>query len=109
MQLAATEDERRDIGGALSDALQSFDEASPFLKLLNVLGPWSGVIDGLAKAIYERIVYVADHRVPRTAGAERRVDRGAAAVGAAPPSSNGRSYVADDEDDIVAPDPSKVR
>ena len=107
LQLAATQDERRDIGGALADALQSFDEASPFLKLLNVLGPWSGVIDGLAQAIYDRIVYVADHRVGRTAGAEPPVDRGRAAVSTPPPSVNGaRRYVEDDEDEIRAPNPA---
>ena len=64
MQLAATEAEKRDIGGALSDALSFFDDAAPFVKLLNVLGPWSGVIDGLASAIYSRVVYIAEHRAP---------------------------------------------
>lgn len=63
MQLAASDAEKREIGGSLSDALQYFPEASPLVKFLNVLGPWSGVIDGVAAAVYRRAVYIAQHRV----------------------------------------------
>jgi hypothetical protein len=100
MQLAATDSERRDIGGALSDALSYFDDVSPFVKLLNVMGPWSGVIDGLASAIYSRAVYIAEHRRGRVAPApprnEQRIE--------APQPGNGRATFEDDE--IVAPDPA---
>lgn len=99
MQLAATDQERRDIGGALSDALSFFDEAAPFVKLLNVLGPWSGVIDGVASAVYNRIVYVANHRsgVPAAAPVDRRPHPHQG--------GNGRAPLPEDND-IVAPDPA---
>lgn len=103
MQLAATDVERREIGGALSDALSYFDDTAPFVKLLNLLGPWSGVIDGLASAIYSRAIYIAEHRRPSTVapprprtGTEQRIE--------APIPGNGRASYEDDE--IVAPDPA---
>ena len=100
MQLAATEDERKEIGGALSDGLSYLDDAAPFVKLLNVIGPWSGVIDGLANAIYRRVVYISDHR------------RGRAAAPPSPqpstPPINGRTLTpaANEDEDIVAPNPA---
>jgi hypothetical protein len=100
MQLAATDNEKREIGGALSDALSYFDDATPFVKLLNMLGPWSGVIDGLAAAIYSRAIYIAEHRRPSSTPPPRidpqRIE--------APAPNNGRASFEDDE--IVAPDPA---
>lgn len=98
MQLAATDDERRDIGGSLADALAYFDDTAPFVKLLNFIGPWSGVIDGLSRAVYDRILYVAEHRVPPP-GIRRPPPP-------PPPAYNGRAATM--EDDIVAPDPGFV-
>jgi hypothetical protein len=98
MQLAATDEERKEIGGALSDGLSYLDDAAPFVKLLNTIGPWSGVIDGLANAIYRRVVYVSEHRRGRLPIPPPR---------SAPPSTaNGRSYIPDEEDEIVAPNPA---
>jgi hypothetical protein len=99
MQLAATENEKRDIGGALSDALAYFDDSAPFVKLLNVLGPWSGVIDGLAAAIYSRAIYIAEHRRPSITPPRMDTQRIEA-----PAPGNGRASFEDDE--IVAPDPA---
>lgn len=98
MQLAATDAEKRDIGGALADALSYFDETAPIVKLLNILGPWSGVIDGVASAVYSRVIYIAEHRsgrAPSPAPAERpRVDTG----------FNGRASRSEDPE-IYAPIP----
>jgi hypothetical protein len=101
MQLAATEDERKEIGGALSDGLSYLDDAAPFVKLLNVIGPWSGVIDGLANAIYRRVVYISDHRRGRYNVPEP-------AVVPAPSTTNGRSFTpaANEDEEIVAPNPA---
>lgn len=102
MQLKATDAERRDIGGALNDAIASFDEAAPFVKLLNLLGPWAGVIDGIAEALFTRAIYIAQHRVPKGAAVDRD-------VGTQPgrPIDNGRSSsTADDDDTIYAPNPA---
>jgi hypothetical protein len=32
------------------------------VKIFNAIGPWSGVIDGFAAAVYRRAVYVAQYR-----------------------------------------------
>lgn len=101
MQLAATDDERKEIGGALSDGLSYLDDAAPFVKLLNMIGPWSGVIDGLANAIYRRVVYISDHR------------RGMLPSPQASPRSqatNGQPYTPplEYEDEIVAPNPGAL-
>lgn len=99
MQLAATDAERRDIGGALSDALSFFEESSPFVKLLNVMGPWSGVIDGLATAVYNRVVYISQHRTgafPPPPSQARTTTTIAGGI-------NGRAHL---EDEILAPDPA---
>lgn len=106
MQLRATEAEKRDIGGAFADGLSYLDDASPFVKLLNFLGPWAGVIDGVANAIYDRIVYVAQHSRGRSAPQPGHYDGPPIAT---MPAGNGRAYVTEDKDDtIYAPDPGKV-
>ena len=105
MQIAASDAEKRDIGGALSDALQYFDETAPLVKGINVLGPWSGVIDGLAGAIYRRAVYIAQHRV------DRRTPPPAPPEAYAPPTAPEPGfapvYAREDESEIVAPDPGR--
>jgi hypothetical protein len=97
-QLRATEIEKREIGGALSDALAYFEETSPFVRLLNMLGPWAGVIDGLANAILERVLYVSEHRTGKFMPATTP----APAPAASPFPTNGRALL---EDEIVAPNP----
>jgi hypothetical protein len=62
MQLAATNAERRDIGGSLSDALEYFPEESPVVRVFRAIGLWGGVIDGLATSVYRRVIYVARQR-----------------------------------------------
>jgi hypothetical protein len=105
MQLRATDAERRDIGGALADALGYFDDAAPFVKLLNLLGPWAGLIDGLGDAIYNRVLYVADHRRGKAPSPDYPP-----AVTTPTPGGNGRlAYANDDEDIITAPDPGAYR
>jgi hypothetical protein len=99
MQLAATDEERKEIGGALSDGLSYLDDAAPFVKLLNTIGPWSGVIDGLANAIYRRVVYVSEHR-------RGRVPIAPPPRSAPPSTANGRGYIPDEDDEIVAPNPA---
>lgn len=108
MQLRATDEEKRDIGGSFADALSYLDDASPFVKLLNFLGPWAGVIDGMANAIYDRIVYVAAHTRGRSP-APGRYDGPPIATTTPMPAGNGRAYMTEDKDDtIYAPDPGKV-
>lgn len=102
MQLMATDAEKRDIGGSLNDTLAFFPETSPWVRLLNVLGPWAGVIDGMATAIYERFVYIQEHRVRR----DRPPGRPPQAVTTPQPSSNGETPTPSDE--IFAPDPSRA-
>ena len=102
MQLAATEDERKEIGGALSDGLSYLDDAAPFVKLLNMIGPWSGVIDGLANAIYRRVVYVSDHRRGMLASSQPTPPRSAPSNGYTQPPP--QEY----EDEIVAPNPGAL-
>jgi hypothetical protein len=100
MQLAATEEERKEIGGALSDGLSYLDDAAPFVKVLNMIGPWSGVIDGLANAIYRRVVYISEHR---------RGNYNPPARPVAPSTANGRGAPVEDGyavDEIVAPNPA---
>lgn len=67
-----------------------------------MLGPWAGVIDGVAEAIFNRAIYIANHRVPPGASP-------VAPAGDAYP--NGRSPLPSrDEDDIItAPDPGAGR
>jgi hypothetical protein len=98
-QLRATDSERREIGGALADALAYFEETSPFVRLLNVLGPWAGVIDGLANAILERVLYVSEHR----AGKYNAPSPSGPAPIDIPFPANGRARIEDEE--IVAPNP----
>jgi hypothetical protein len=76
MQLAATDRERRDIGGALADALQFFPKTSSIVKIFKAIGPWSGVIDGLATAIYRRARCVTQHRTPKQGGRDDRPEIG---------------------------------
>ena len=68
LQLAATARERRDIGGALAVALQSFPKTSSVVKIFKAIGPWSGVVDGLATAIYRRASCITRHRTPKQGG-----------------------------------------
>lgn len=106
MQLRASDDEKRNIGGALADAFANFDETGPFIKLLNALAPWAGVIDGFADAIYNRVLYVRDHRV--RAGAPAPSARVYAAPATSP--ANGRSsYSDDDSETVYAPNPGAVQ
>jgi hypothetical protein len=102
-QLRATDDERRDIGGAIADGLSYLDDASPFVKLLNFLGPWAGVIDGLANAVFSRVVYIAEHRRRAGAGDAGLPPhlRGRVDVDAPASATNGRATFEDEE--IVAP------
>ena len=97
MQLAASDDERKEIGGALAEGLSYLDDAAPFVKVLNVIGPWSGVIDGLANAIYRRFVYVAEHR-------RGKYNPPTAAPTA--PTNGQRSFSRSEDDEIVAPNPA---
>ena len=102
MKLAATDSERRDIGGALSDAFQILPETSPITKMLVAIGPWSGAIDGFAKAIYRRAIFVAQHSTAKP-GRHRGDTVPLAAVdpnGAA----SFRPFVGG-SDEIIAPDP----
>lgn len=100
MQLAATDLEKREIGGSLNDTLQFFPDTSPWVRLLNVLGPWAGVIDGMATALYERYIYIQEHRVARP----KHGAQPPSAVTTPAPSSNGAGSI----DEIVAPDPSRA-
>jgi hypothetical protein len=102
MQLAATDEERKEIGGALSDGLSYMDDAAPFVKVLNAIGPWSGVIDGLANAIYRRVVYVSQHRRGSIQGPI------ASSAPIAQPPNNGRRYIPNEDDEIVAPNPGAL-
>jgi hypothetical protein len=100
MQLAASDEERKEIGGALSDGLSYMDDAAPFVKVLNAIGPWSGVIDGLANAIYRRVVYVSEHR-------RGRVPIAPPPRSAPTPTANGQRFFTED-DEIVAPNPGAL-
>jgi hypothetical protein len=103
MQLAATDEERKEIGGALSDGLSYMDDAAPFVKVLNAIGPWSGVIDGLANAIYRRVVYISEHRRGMIPSAQRPPPRSAP-----PPTANGQRFFQNEDDEIVAPNPGAL-
>jgi hypothetical protein len=65
------------------------------------MGPWAGVIDGLANAILERVIYVTEHRAgqytPTPAGPS-------APIAGNPFPANGRARLEDEE--IVAPNPA---
>ena len=106
MQLRASEQEQREIGGSLADALSYLEDASPFVKLLNFLGPWAGVIDGVANAVYNRIIYVSEHRRGRTSTPPRY---DGPPIATSPIPGNGRGYYTEDDEDVInAPDPGKV-
>jgi hypothetical protein len=62
MQLAATDAERRDVGGSFSQALRFFPKTTPLVKFFNAIGPWSVVIDLCATSVCRRAIYVAQHR-----------------------------------------------
>jgi hypothetical protein len=103
MQLQASDAEKRDVGGSLSDAISYFPETSPFVKVLNFLGPWSGVIDGVAAMIYRRAIYILHHTLPKESAQQQPAPPESPIIGGA--GFNGaRDRFAEDE--ILAPNPA---